>query len=60
MWQDPALMRQEHDPQLERAVAIAVRQLEAHPLPHYPRAPWLDYHPRLPPLPEHPTSVAGD
>jgi tricorn protease len=56
VWQDPKLMRQDHDPQLERAVAIAVQQLENHPLPHYERPPWLDYHPHLPPLPK-PTSV---
>ena len=60
VWQDPALMRQGHDPQLERAVAIAVQQLEAHPQPHYQRPAWLNYHPHLPPLPAHPTSVSGE
>lgn len=58
VWQDPKLMRQGHDPQLERAVEIAVQQLEAHPLPHYQRPAWLNYHPQVPPLPE-PTSVGG-
>ncbi|HJS91668.1 MAG TPA: PDZ domain-containing protein [Steroidobacteraceae bacterium] len=52
VWQDPKAMREGHDPQLERAVQIAVQQLEAHPLPHYQRPPWLNYHPVLPPLPE--------
>jgi tricorn protease len=52
VWQNPQLIRQGHDPQLERAVEIAVQQLEAHPLPHYERPPWLDYHPHLPPLPK--------
>jgi len=56
VWQDPKLMRAGHDPQLERAVQIAVQQLEAKPLPHYQRPAWLNYHPKLPPLPE-PTSV---
>jgi tricorn protease len=60
VWQDPQLMRQGHDPQLERAVAVAVQQLAAHPLPQYQRPAWLDYHPHLPPLPEHPTSVSGE
>jgi tricorn protease len=59
VWQDPKLMRAGHDPQLERAVQIAVQQLEAHPLPHYQRAPWLNYHPKLPPLSE-PTSVGPE
>ncbi|MDE2447957.1 MAG: PDZ domain-containing protein, partial [Gammaproteobacteria bacterium] len=59
VWQDPALMRGGHDPQLERAVAIAVQQLEANPLPHYQRPAWLDYHPHLPPLPQ-PGSVSGE
>ncbi|HEV2442894.1 MAG TPA: PDZ domain-containing protein [Steroidobacteraceae bacterium] len=59
VWQDPKLVRQGHDPQLERAVAIAVQQLDEHPLPHYERPPSLNYHPKLPPLPE-PTSVGGE
>jgi tricorn protease len=59
VWQDPKLVRQGHDPQLERAVEIAVQQLDEHPLPHYERPPSLNYHPQLPPLPE-PTSVGGE
>ena len=59
VWQDPQLVRQGHDPQLERAVQIAVQQLDAHPLPHYQPAPWLNYHPHLPPLPEPPKSVGS-
>ncbi|HTX05189.1 MAG TPA: PDZ domain-containing protein [Steroidobacteraceae bacterium] len=57
VWQDPKLVREGHDPQLERAVEVALQQLQAHPLPHYERAPWRDYHPQLPPLPKA-TSVA--
>ena len=60
VWQNPELVRQGHDPQLERAVEIAMQQLDAHPLPHYQRAPWRNYHPRLPPVPESPTSVVGE
>ncbi|MGH8318716.1 MAG: S41 family peptidase [Steroidobacteraceae bacterium] len=59
VWQNPELMRQGHDPQLERAVAVALEQLAAHPLPHYPRPPWRNYHPQLPPLPQ-PTSLGGE
>jgi tricorn protease len=59
VWQDPKLMRAGHDPQLERAVQIALQQLAAHPLPQYQRAPWLNYHPKLPPLPQ-PTSVGPE
>ncbi|HEY6516113.1 MAG TPA: PDZ domain-containing protein [Steroidobacteraceae bacterium] len=59
VWQDPKLIRQGHDPQLERAVAIALQQLAAHPTPHYQRPPWRNYHLRLPPAPQSPTSVVG-
>lgn len=59
VWQDPKLVRQGHDPQLERSVAIAMQQLAANPLPQYQRAPWNNYHPHLPPLADPPTSVGG-
>ena len=59
VWQDPQLVRQGHDPQLERAVHIAVQQLDAHPLQHYQPAPWNNYHPHLPPLPEPAKSVGS-
>jgi tricorn protease len=59
VWQNPQLVRQGHDPQLERAVAIALQQVAAHPQPHYQRPPWRNYHPKLPPLPQSPTSVVG-
>ncbi len=51
VWQNPELVRTGHDPQLERAVAIALRQLKENPPPHYTRPPWRNYHPQLPPLP---------
>lgn len=54
VWQDPRLMRQGHDPQLERGIEIALRQLKAHPPVHYTRPAWRNYHPKLPPLPGTP------
>ncbi|MGH8128856.1 MAG: S41 family peptidase, partial [Gammaproteobacteria bacterium] len=51
VWQNPQLMREGHDPQLEKAVEIALKQLKANPPPHYTRPPWRNYHPKLPPLP---------
>jgi tricorn protease len=52
VWQDPQLVREGHDPQLEKAVAVAMQELEEHPLPHYPKPPYPDHHPHLPPLPK--------
>jgi tricorn protease len=42
---DPALVRRGHDPQLERAVAVALEQLQQHPIapvkrPKYPIYNW--------------------
>lgn len=51
VWQNPALTRKGHDPQLERAVQIALKQLKKNPPKQYKRAPWRNYHPKLPPLP---------
>jgi tricorn protease len=51
VWQDPKLIREGHDPQLEKAVAIALEQLKEHPLPHYEMPPYTDHHPVLPPVP---------
>jgi len=52
VWQDPQLMRQGHDPQLEKSVEIAMQQLKANPPKQYQKAPWNNYHPVLPPLPK--------
>ncbi|HET6724585.1 MAG TPA: PDZ domain-containing protein [Gammaproteobacteria bacterium] len=52
VWQDPALVRKGHDPQLERAVQIALKQLKENPPKQFERPPWRNYHPQLPPLPE--------
>lgn len=49
VWQDPALVRQGHDPQLEAAVRAAMRSLETHPTPQYAPPAHPDHHPSLPP-----------
>lgn len=51
VWQDPQQVREGKDPQLDRAVEIAMKQLKENPPPTYQRPPWRDYHPKLPPLP---------
>jgi tricorn protease len=48
--QDPALMRQGHDPQLERAVQLALDALAKKPQPRATKPPYPDYGPRLPKL----------
>lgn len=45
---DPKLVRQGHDPQLERAVAVALDQLAKNPAPTYSRPPYPNYHQKLP------------
>ncbi|HEY5340247.1 MAG TPA: PDZ domain-containing protein, partial [Candidatus Aquilonibacter sp.] len=47
--QDPKLVREGHDPQLEAAVATAMKMLREHPLPRYRVPPYPDHHPVLPP-----------
>jgi tricorn protease len=42
--QDPALVRQGHDPQLEKAVAWVMQQLNERPLPTYKRPAYPNYH----------------
>jgi tricorn protease len=48
--QDPALMRQGHDPQLERAVQLALDLLAKKPTPKAKKPPYPDYGRRLPKL----------
>lgn len=48
--QDPALMRQGRDPQLERAVQEALDLLAKHPLPVLKKPPYPDYKQVLPKL----------
>ncbi len=50
VWQNPALTRKGHDPQLEKAVEVLMKQLKQHPAPTYPAPPYPNYHPTLPPV----------
>jgi tricorn protease len=45
---DPKLVREGHDPQLERAVEVVLDLLKQHPLPSYPKPPYPNYHDTLP------------
>ena len=47
---DPKLVREGHDPQLERAVVEAMQLLKDHPLPEYKTPPYPNHHPQLPPM----------
>ena len=49
VWQDPKLVREGHDPQLEAGVRTALAMLKAHPIPTYRQPPYPDFHPKLPP-----------
>lgn len=42
--QDPKLVREGHDPQLEKAVEIALQLLEKNPTPEYRKPTYPDYH----------------
>jgi len=57
--QDPALVRQGHDPQLEKAVALAMEALKKTPPPKLQRPAYPDYHPTLPKVTEAPPVVAA-
>ena len=46
--QDPKLVRDGHDPQLERAVTTALQLLDKNPQPIYKRPAYPDYHPQFP------------
>ncbi|MGO8793167.1 MAG: PDZ domain-containing protein [Terriglobia bacterium] len=48
---DPRLVREGHDPQLEKAVETVMDLLKQHPLPEYPKPAYPDYHPVMPALP---------
>ena len=41
---DPKLVREGHDPQLEKTVQILMEELKQHPLPKYPVPAYPDYH----------------
>ena len=49
--QDPALVRQGHDPQLEKAVELVMAALAKSPPPKLARPPYPNYGPRLPKMP---------
>jgi tricorn protease len=44
---DPALVRQGHDPQLEKAVEVILEQLKKNPLPDYKKPEYPNYHQKL-------------
>jgi tricorn protease len=52
--QDPALVAAGHDPQLEKAVELALARLAESPPKYYPRAPYPDRHPLIPDAPMQP------
>jgi tricorn protease len=45
---DPKLVRQGHDPQLEKAVEVELELLKKSPPADYPAPPYPDFHPKLP------------
>ncbi|MGH9476671.1 MAG: S41 family peptidase [Terriglobales bacterium] len=51
VWQDPAQVRLGHDPQLDAAVALAMKQLAAQPAQNFVNPPYQNHHPVLPPIP---------
>jgi tricorn protease len=42
---DPAAVRAGHDPQLDKAMAVLLEDLEKHPLPEHKRPKYPNYHP---------------
>ena len=44
---DPKLVREGHDPQLEKAVDVVMQELKKHPLPTYKKPAYPDYKQRL-------------
>lgn len=48
VWQNPKLMREGHDPQLEAAVETALRMLREHPVPSYKPPAYPDHHLTVP------------
>ncbi len=52
VWQNPELVREGHDPQLEAAIKIALQDLTEHPVKKFEIPPYRNYHPHLPPLPD--------
>jgi tricorn protease len=48
---DPKLVREGHDPQLEKAVEVVMELLKKNPPPKFVRPPYPDYHQHLPGTP---------
>ncbi|MGH8164532.1 MAG: S41 family peptidase, partial [Rhodanobacteraceae bacterium] len=48
VWQNPQLMREGHDPQLETAVETAMRMLREHPIPTFAPPPYPNHHEVIP------------
>jgi len=44
---DPKLVREGHDPQLEKTVEVLLQSLKDHPLPTYPAPEPFNYHPKF-------------
>ena len=44
---DPALVREGHDPQLEKAVEVIMEQLKKSPPPVYTKPAYPDYHQKV-------------
>jgi tricorn protease len=44
---DPKLVREGHDPQLEKAVEVMMLSLKEHPVPTYPKPEYPNYHPKF-------------
>jgi len=44
---DPKLVREGHDPQLEKTVELLMQSLKDHPLPTYQRPAPFNYHPKF-------------
>jgi tricorn protease len=44
---DPKLVRDGHDPQLEKAVEVTMQELKDHPLPKYRQPEYPNYHPKF-------------
>jgi len=51
---DPKAVREGHDPQLEKAVQVALSNLEKNPLPTYKKPPYPNYHLNSAPPAAHP------
>ena len=54
VWENPALVRKGIDPQLVKAVHLALNLLREHPLPHYHRERYRNYHLTVPNLIKRP------